>query len=74
VSSSSRKGYNPDNVSLPPRRHELSLQDIANLPRGGDPATDLRDLERLPEARDSRKKKGGRVRKTMENWKTMRFR
>lgn len=43
-------GYNPDNVSLPPRRHELSLQDIANLPRGGDPATDLRDLERLPEA------------------------
>jgi hypothetical protein len=58
VSSSSRRGYNPDNVSLPPRHHELSLQDIANLPRGGDPATDLRDLERLPEARDSLEKGG----------------
>lgn len=43
-------GYNPDNVSLPPRRQELTLRDIARLPRGQDPATELADLERLPEA------------------------
>lgn len=42
-------GYNPDNVSLPPRAHELLLEDIAALPRGGDPATDLEELETLPE-------------------------
>ena len=43
------QGYNPDNVSLPPRDRELSLEDIARLPRGCDPATDLRELEELPE-------------------------
>ena len=42
-------GYNPDNVSLPPRNTELTLEDIASLPRGGDPATDLRALAELPE-------------------------
>ena len=42
-------GYNPDNVSLPPRNTELTLEDIAALPRGGDPATDLQALAKLPE-------------------------
>jgi len=42
-------GYNPDNVSLPPRRQELSLEDIAALPRGQEPATDLKALDALPE-------------------------
>ncbi|CAE7359830.1 Ppef1 [Symbiodinium microadriaticum] len=42
-------GYNPDNVSLPPRKTELTLEDIASLPRGGDPATDLKKLAELPE-------------------------
>eukprot|EP00442_Polarella_glacialis_P018610 CAMPEP_0115101384 /NCGR_PEP_ID=MMETSP0227-20121206/33196_1 /TAXON_ID=89957 /ORGANISM="Polarella glacialis, Strain CCMP 1383" /LENGTH=471 /DNA_ID=CAMNT_0002497117 /DNA_START=101 /DNA_END=1516 /DNA_ORIENTATION=- len=41
-------GYNPDNVSLPPRREELRLEDIAALPRGGEPATDLKALEDMP--------------------------
>ena len=63
----SAEGYNPDNVSLPPRHHELSLQDIAQLPRGGDPATDLRDLERLPQA-EMEKTEGGKV------WKAHRSR
>mmetsp|Transcript_66067 Transcript_66067/g.158009 ORF Transcript_66067/g.158009 Transcript_66067/m.158009 type:complete len:468 (+) Transcript_66067:167-1570(+) len=43
-------GYNPDNVSLPPRDRELSLQEIAALPRGGEPAIDLKVLDDLPEA------------------------
>jgi len=42
-------GYNPDNVSLPPREHELLLEDIAALPRGADPAVDIAALETLPE-------------------------
>lgn len=42
-------GYNPDNVSLPPRDAELTLEEIARLPRGSDPATDLQALEELPE-------------------------
>jgi len=42
-------GYNPDNVSLPPRTEELSLAQIAALPRGVEPATDLRALDALPE-------------------------
>jgi len=42
-------GYNPDNVSLPPRNTELTLEAIAELPRGGEPATDLRALDNLPE-------------------------
>ncbi|CAJ1327439.1 unnamed protein product [Effrenium voratum] len=42
-------GYNPDNVSLPPRRCELSLADIAALPRGADPAVELGALRELPE-------------------------
>mmetsp|Transcript_60911 Transcript_60911/g.170332 ORF Transcript_60911/g.170332 Transcript_60911/m.170332 type:complete len:625 (+) Transcript_60911:78-1952(+) len=42
-------GYNPDNVSLPPRAKELKLSDIAALPRGSDPATELQALESLPE-------------------------
>ena len=43
------RGYNPDNVSLPPRRCELSLADIAALPRGADPAVELGALRELPE-------------------------
>eukprot|EP00931_Biecheleriopsis_adriatica_P073373 TRINITY_DN47670_c0_g1_i1.p1 TRINITY_DN47670_c0_g1~~TRINITY_DN47670_c0_g1_i1.p1 ORF type:complete len:635 (+),score=104.26 TRINITY_DN47670_c0_g1_i1:32-1906(+) len=43
-------GYNPDNVSLPPRQKELSLDDIAALPRGCEPSTNLRALDHLPEA------------------------
>jgi len=42
-------GYNPDNVSLPTRKEELSLRQIAALPRGLEPATDLRALDALPE-------------------------
>jgi diadenosine tetraphosphatase ApaH/serine/threonine PP2A family protein phosphatase len=42
-------GSNPDNVSLPPRRRELSLDEIAALPRGCDPVTDLKSLDALPE-------------------------
>eukprot|EP00913_Durusdinium_trenchii_P003904 g3613.t1 len=38
-----------DNVSLPPRDAELTLEEIARLPRGSDPATDLQALEELPE-------------------------
>jgi len=42
-------GYNPDNVSLPPRDHELSLEQIAALPRNVEPAGDLKVLDTLPE-------------------------
>mmetsp|Transcript_51024 Transcript_51024/g.114854 ORF Transcript_51024/g.114854 Transcript_51024/m.114854 type:complete len:623 (-) Transcript_51024:68-1936(-) len=42
-------GYNPDNVSLPPRTSELTLEAIGALPRGGEPATDLKALGELPE-------------------------
>lgn len=42
-------GYNPDNVSLPPRRQELTLEQIASLPRGVEPATDLGALGSLSE-------------------------
>jgi len=42
-------GYNPDNVSLPPRDHEVSLEQIAALPRGIEPASDLKALDDLPE-------------------------
>lgn len=42
-------GYNPDNVSLPPRRREMSLAEIAALPRGVEPVTDFAVLNGLPE-------------------------
>lgn len=41
-------GYNPDNVSLPPRKRELTLADIDSLPRGVEPAADNKALEGLP--------------------------
>jgi len=41
-------GYNPDNVSLPPRNAELTLEQIAALPRYLEPAGDFGALERLP--------------------------
>lgn len=42
-------GYNPDNVSLPPRTKELQLSDIEALPRGSDPAIDESMLKNLSE-------------------------
>jgi len=49
-------GYNPDNVSLPPRNKELRISDIAALPRGSDPALNDEMLEGLS-AEDAEKQR-----------------